>query len=241
MIKILPSGGHGFPSTKGCRNFTVDELKAVTDAAHERGAWIRAHVNYVDQILECVDAGVDVLDHADEINDECIEAMARRGTHYCPTIAKSVMTATWNPSKPRYGFMDHFGYWPDNYIEVFGNTLRRAHKAGVKLLIGDDYGPGGGFKPNFWGDEINMFVNEFQFTPAEMIQIATANGAKFFGDKTGRVAPGKIADLLVLNFDPLKDGLSRLSDPASSIAAILKDGEFMKNELASTMSLRKAS
>jgi imidazolonepropionase-like amidohydrolase len=74
-----------------------------------------------------------------------------------------------------------------------------------------------------------------------MIQITTANGAKFFGNKTGRVAPGKIADLLVLNFDPLKDGLSRLSDPASSIAAILKDGEFMKNELAPSMSLRKAS
>ena len=52
---------------------------------------------------------------------------------------------------------------------------------------------------------------------------------------------GKIADLLVLNFDPLKDGLSGFSDPASSIAAIIKDGDFTKNDLASGVGLRKAS
>jgi len=72
-----------------------------------------------------------------------------------------------------------------------------------------------------------------------MIQITTANGAKFFWNKTGRVAAGEDCRPLVLNFDPLKDGWSRLSDPASSIAAILKDGEFMKNELAPSMSLRQ--
>ncbi|RZT94877.1 imidazolonepropionase-like amidohydrolase [Advenella incenata] len=230
MMKLLPSGGHGFPHTHGMRNISLDELKAAINAAHERGAWIRGHVNYKDQIIECIENGIDIIDHADDLDDECIEAMIKHGTYYCPTIGMTVMTIRWDDTKPYFDFMQ---YYPKDeaYIERTGKILQRAQKAGVKMLIGDDYGPKYGFFPNFWGDEINMFVDEMGFEPAAVIEMVTANGAHFFNDDTGTIAKGKIADLLVLDFDPMKDGLKGFSDPAKNILSVMKSGIFARSTL----------
>lgn len=238
MMKLLPSGGHGFPHTHGMRNIGSDELKAAINAAHERGAWIRAHVNYKDQILECVENGIDIIDHADDLDDECIEAMVKHGTVYCPTIGMTVMTIRWDETKPYFDFMK---YYPkdEEYIHNMSKMLRRAQKAGVKMLIGDDYGPYYGFLPDFWGNEINMFVDELGFDPADVIEIITANGAQFFNNETGSIAPGKLADLLILNFDPLKDGFRGLSDPAANILAVMKGGAFAKSALKPGQALEK--
>lgn len=232
MIKLLPSGGHGFPSTKGLRNISLDEIQAAANAAHERGAWIRAHVNYPDQILECIEAGVDLIDHADDLDDECIEAMVKHGTYYCPTIGMTIATIRWDPSKPWLDFMQ---YYPrdEAYIEKFGAVLRRAHKAGVKMMLGDDYGPKYGFAPDLWAREINMFVDEMGFEPLEALEIATANGAHFFGGETGALEVGKLADILVTTFDPLREGWSKLCDPETNLLAIMKDGVFVKDHLTS--------
>ena len=54
---------------------TREELDAVVDAAHSRGARVRGHIVNKDAILMAIDAGVDVIDHADEMDDECIERM----------------------------------------------------------------------------------------------------------------------------------------------------------------------
>lgn len=230
MMKLLPSGGHGFPHTHGMRNLSTDELRAAIDTAHERGAWIRAHVNYKDQILECIANGIDIIDHADDLDDECIEAMVKHGTVYCPTIGMTVMTIRWNDSKPYYEFMK---YYPkdEEYIRRTAAILQRAQRAGVKMLIGDDYGPKYGFMPNFWGEEINMFIDDMGFDPAAVIQMVTANGAPFFKGETGMIAPGKLADMLVLNFDPLKSGFKGFADPAHEILAVMKGGAFAKSSL----------
>lgn len=230
MMKLLPSGGHGFPHTHGMRNISSDELIASINAAHERGAWIRAHVNYKDQIIECVENGIDIIDHADDLDDECIEAMVKHGTYYCPTIGMTVMTIRWEESKPYYEFMK---YYPrdEAYIHRMAEILKRAQKAGVKMLIGDDYGPLYGFLPDFWGNEINMFIDEMGFDPAAVIEMVTVNGARFFGGDTGSVAPGKFADLLVLGFDPLGDGFKGFSNPEQDILAVMKAGKFSKSSL----------
>lgn len=230
MMKLLPSGGHGFPHTHGMRNIGSDELKAAIDAAHERGAWIRAHVNYKDQILECVENGIDIIDHADDLDEECIEAMVKHGTVYCPTIGMTVMTIRWNETKPYFDFMK---YYPkeESYIEKMSDILLKAQKAGLKMLIGDDYGPYYGFMPDFWGNEINMFVDEMKFDPMAVIKMVTANGAPFFNNETGVIAQGKLADLLILNFNPLSDGFSGFAQPASKIAAVMKSGTFARENI----------
>jgi imidazolonepropionase-like amidohydrolase len=210
------------------RNLTREELKGAVEAAHERGTWIRAHVNYADQVLECIEAGIDLIDHADDHSDACIEAMVKHGTYYCPTIGLTIMAIRWDKTKP---ILQLLTYYPKDeaYITKMAQMLQRAQKAGVKMLIGDDYGPFHGFLPDYWGKEINMFVDELHFDPASVIPIVTSNGARFFGEETGVIAPGKLADLLVLNFDPLKDGLKPLIDPEANILGIMKGGVFVKN------------
>lgn len=239
MMKIMPSGGHGFPHTKGMRNLTREELRTAVEAAHERGTSIRAHVNYSDQVLECVKAGVDLIDHADDLNDECIEAMVKHGTYYCPTIGLTIMAIRWDKTKP---ILELLNYYPKDeaYITKMAHILQRAQKAGVKMLIGDDYGPFHGFLPDFWGNEINMFIDELKFDPAAVVEIITSNGARFFNGETGVISPGKLADLLVLNFDPLKDGFKGFSDPATNMLAVMKGGVFTKNSLSES-SAREAA
>jgi len=240
MMKLLPSGGHGFPHTHGMRNIGHDELVAAVNAAHERGAWIRAHVNYKDQILECIEAGIDIIDHADDLDDECIEAMVKHGTVYCPTIGMTVMTIRWNETKPYYEFMK---YYPkdEQYIHQMGAVLRRAQAAGVKMLIGDDYGPYYGFMPDFWGNEMNMFVDDMGFDPAAVIEIVTRNGAPFFGGETGSIAPGKLADLIVLNFDPFTDGFAGFTRPADTVLAVMKGGAFARSALSRSEGVQGAA
>ena len=230
MMKLLPSGGHGFPSTKGMRNISLDELQAAVAAAHERGCWIRAHVNYVDQILECIEAGMDIIDHADDLDDACIEAMVKHDVVYAPTIGMNVRTIRWKEGEP---WLDFMKYYPrdESYIDRMSERLRQALKAGVKMMIGDDYGPLYGFSPDLWGRELNMFVDEMKFDPIDALRLVTANGARFFNNETGMVATGKLADIVVLDFDPIKDGLHRLMDPETHFLAIMKDGEFVKNRL----------
>ena len=230
MMKIMPSGGHGFPHTTGMRNLSRPELQACVEAAHERGAWIRAHVNYKDQILECVKAGVDVIDHGDDLDDECIEAMVKHGTYYVPTIGLTIMAIRWDHRQP---MLDLLTYYPkdESYITKMAHVLKRAQQAGVKMLIGDDYGPVHGFLPDFWGKEINMFIDEMEFDPAAVIEMVTSNGAHFFGGQPGAIAQGRLADILVLDFDPLTDGFRGFETPGKSINAIMKSGLFVKNSL----------
>ena len=63
-----------------------DEIAAIVDTAHERGAKVRAHVADRAMILECIELGVDVIDHGDEIDDEIIERMVAAGTFWVPSL-----------------------------------------------------------------------------------------------------------------------------------------------------------
>lgn len=232
MIKIFPTGGHGLMETRGKRNLTPEELQACVDTAHERGAWIRAHAVYADDVIEAIEAGVDIIDHADDLDDRMIEAMVKHGTYYCPTIGMTIATIRWKEGDRYFDFMK---YYPtdERYITHFGAQLRKAQEAGIKMLIGDDYGPKYGFFPNLWGDEMGMFLKEMQFTPAQVLAMVTRNGSHFFGDATGEIAAGKLADLLVLAFDPLAEGFDQFATPETGVLAVMKDGEFVKNRLAS--------
>ena len=84
-IKVFASPGHGVRSRQ-TRNISRDELAAIVDTAHERGAKVRAHVADRAMILECIELGVDVIDHGDEIDDEIIDAMVAAGTFWVPSL-----------------------------------------------------------------------------------------------------------------------------------------------------------
>jgi imidazolonepropionase-like amidohydrolase len=220
IIKIFPTGGRGFKTGK-VSGMSPDELVAAVDAAHERGVKVRAHVVWHEQILACLEAGVDVLDHADELDEQCIELMVEKGTYWVPSLAL-VDTR---------GF-EHRSVVEEDWVNV-AKMLPVANDAGVKILAGDDYGvPDLPHALGTYAKDFVVCVEEFGIKPLDALRWATRHGAELLGlaGEIGTVAPGAFADLVVVNGDPSSDP-SILLDPKANIAAVVKGGEFITDDL----------
>ena len=218
MIKIFAAGGHG-AGTKGVRNFSRAELQAATDAAHDRGVRIRAHVVGKKFIMECIEVGIDVLDHCDDMDDECIEAMVKAGVFVLPSLFLPLKMMS----------LPMFAFSMDQMKADFNATcaiLPRAVSAGVKLCIGDDFGAAGMPHGEYAG-EMALYVEHAGITPLEVIKWATCNGGQLFGcgDELGTIEVGKLADLVVVDGDPSAD-IKVLGD-RSRIALVLKGGQLV--------------
>ena len=220
MIKLIMTGGHGFASTAGMRNITNEELRAVVDAAHERGAMVRAHTAYREEILECIDAGVDIMDHADEIDGAVIEAMVEHGTFFVPTVNMRVLA-------------ERRGEQADDLVafDSWAKQLRAAAAAGVRMIPGDDYGPKGfEHAPHMYGRELAMLVDDVGLDPLDVISIATAHGGAASRFDTGVVEAGMLADLLVVKGDPSRE-IGLLAAPGENLLAIMQSGSLVKSTL----------
>ena len=110
-------------------------------------------------------------------------------------------------------------------IEHSSETHAALRKRGVRIAIGGDYG----FAWNPQGTnarDIEHFVNYFGFSPSEALQAATKVGGELMGNETGRIAEGWLADLLLVDGDPLTE-VTLLQD-RDRIAMIMKGGELYK-------------
>ena len=226
IIKVFLSGGHAVPEFEGGMGFTRAELDAVIETAHQRGKKVRAHCAWRDVILEAVDAGLDVVDHGDQLDGECIARMAERGTFWTPS-----MFFTWQMLSPDAGLALATPEQMAPLRAEFENVGRRvpeAEKAGVRIVVGDDYGiivlPHGRY-----AEELEFYVKHVGVAPLDVLRWATKNGGELVGLPVGRVAEGFLADLLVVDGDPSAE-ISVLQDRAR-IRAILKGGRFVKDAL----------
>jgi imidazolonepropionase-like amidohydrolase len=226
MIKVFLSGGHAVPEFEGQMGFTRAELDAVIETAHQRGKKVRAHCAWRDVILEAVDAGLDVVDHGDQLDAQCIDLMAGRGTFWTPS-----MFFTWQMLSPDAGLALATPEQMAPLREEFDNVGRRvpeAQKAGVRIVMGDDYGiivlPHGRY-----AEELEFYVKQVGVAPLDVLRWATRNGGELMDLPVGQVKEGFLADLLVVDGDPSAD-VSVLQD-RSRIRAILKDGRFVKDTL----------
>ncbi|MCK9506249.1 MAG: amidohydrolase family protein, partial [Porticoccaceae bacterium] len=170
-------------------------------------------------ILECIRAGVDILDHCDFMDEECIEAIVEADILVLPSL--------YLPSKmldmPRL-----FGFTLEQTRKEFAwmcNILPKAVEAGVKLCVGDDFGtpitPHGDY-----GKELAVYVEHANIEPLEVIRWATRNGAALLGrpHELGLIEAGRLADLIVVNGDPASD-ITLLGDPAN-IPGVMRGGVF---------------
>jgi imidazolonepropionase-like amidohydrolase len=242
-IKIFASRGHGFPS-RTARNMANDELQAIVTAAHDRGVKVRAHVADKGMILECLAAGVDVLDHGDEVDEECIEIMVKNGTFWVPSLTypRMLLELGW-------GDVDGEGVMRRRYDHV-RNILPVAQQAGVKILIGDDYS--GVFRDVVNDDpldhQVGRYGREFAFygavaglEPADVLAWGTKNAGELLMDAPGKVGvieSGAQADLIIVDGDPLAD-LTLLARPEQALKAVIRDGVFVIDRLP-TVAKRKS-
>lgn len=230
-IKIFASRGHGFPNTVS-RNMDRDEIEAIVKAAHARGAKVRAHVSEKAMIMECIELGVDIIDHGNEVDEEAIAAMAERGTFWVPSLIypKCLIQLGWADAEMQRLY-DHVR-----------QTLPKAQEAGVRLLVGDDYS--GVFREVIEDDpldhEVGNYGREFAYyagidglSAEQVLAWGTRNAGEALldgEDRLGVVEEGALADLIVVDGDPVADpGL--LARPAQALKAVIRDGVFIVDRL----------
>src|SRR4051812_25879766 len=86
IIKIFLSPGHGAPSDSIGMELTEDELAAAIETAHQRGAKARAHIANKQAIITSLKLGIDVVDHGDGLDQECIDLFLETGAIFCPSM-----------------------------------------------------------------------------------------------------------------------------------------------------------
>jgi imidazolonepropionase-like amidohydrolase len=243
IIKIFASAGHGTPS-RTTRNMARDEIAATVNTAHERGAKVRAHVADKQMILECIELGVDLVDHGDEVDEECIEAMVEAGTFWVPSLVY-----IW--SLLEIGYAARFGVTRELYDNV-RRMLPVAQAAGVRILVGDDYS--GVLRDVLKDDpldhQVGNYGREFAYygeieglAPTDVLSWGTSNAGQLLVDPPGRVGvvePGAIADLIVVDGDPLAD-LSLLARPNDALKAVIRDGGLVIDRLPRGGATRQAA
>jgi imidazolonepropionase-like amidohydrolase len=228
IIKIFMDGGHALLYGMDFVSMTDAELHAAVEATHHRQKLIRCHVTAKQGIMKCLAAGVDVYDHVDGMDRECIDGFVASGSFVCPSLylTKAIiakLTALGQENEPMVRAL-RADY--DHMLEI----LPEASAAGVKLMVGDDWGTA--MTPH--GDyikELEVYVNEAGIDPLEVIRWATRNAGECMqrGDPLGTIEEGKLADLIVVRGDPSKN-ISILGDTAN-LLAIMKDGKFVKETL----------
>src|SRR5262245_24537669 len=203
------------------------EIAAVVEEAHRRNARVAIHSRGSASTRAAAEAGVDWIIHTDLATEADLDVVAKAGIPIVPTMTFLAMVVEANG---RYGQdviqMDvsrmkrHF----DRLIRV----VEQARSRGVRILAGTDTG-NNFFMPfgEYHAKELEIFVSYCGFTPMEAIVTATHGNAFAMGlpDDLGLLAPGKLADIIVLDRDPLAD--IRVLQAGRHLAWVIKDGKVV--------------
>ena len=227
IVKLYPTGGHGLPNDAGFMSMSEDEVNVAVRTAHDRGAKIRGHLISKHGIKVALEAGIDVVDHGDGMDDECIDLFLKQGTFLAPSL--------YFPSRLVGAYLGGEAPGLASMIPELEHTLenhparvKRANDAGVPIVVGDDFGFGSLLPHGDYAKELAVYPELCGVSNLEVIRWATANGAALQGrlHELGTVEEGKLADLLVVDGDPAKD--LRVLQDRENLKAIIKGGEFVK-------------
>ena len=219
-IKITVTGGVLSEAKSGDNpQFTQEEVNAVVTAAKDYGMWVAVHAHGAEGMKRAIRAGVDSIEHGTFMDEEAMELMIENGTYYVPTISAGEFVAA--KSKIDNYFPDIVRPKAASVGPQIGNTFSKAYKKGVKIAFGTD----AGVQPHGTNWEEFVFMVKNGMPEMEAIQSATMETAKLLriDDTLGSIETGKIADIIAVKGDPIKD-ISVLKD----IALVIKDGKVYK-------------
>jgi imidazolonepropionase-like amidohydrolase len=224
VIKCATTGGASSRPEHGPRDgaFNLDEMHALTEEAHALDRRVMCHALGGRGLRIAIDAGVDSIEHGCYLDEEpeLLDKMAQRGIFFVPTFA----VYDFHRKSPSPHVRERARHLEEHHVE----SLRRAFAAGVKIAAGTDAG-GHGHPSNAL--EIECLVKA-GLTPLQALQAATGWAAECIGRERelGTIEKGKLADLIVVDGDPLAD-VSILQKP-ERIVLVLKGGEIAANRMA---------
>jgi imidazolonepropionase-like amidohydrolase len=221
VIKFMASGG---VLSKGDRadleQYSPEEMRAIVAESHRLGRKVAAHAHAAVAIRDAAEAGVDSIEHGSFMNEEDILVMKQHGTYLCPTL----YLMDW--------FMENYqklGLTPDMIAKAkvvmpaARENVSRAMREGVKIAFGTDAAV---YPHGLNAHEFPVMVR-MGMTPLAAIQAATINAADLLGwsDKVGTLEPGKFADIIAVDGDPLAD-----TSVLEHVKFVMKGGDVVKNE-----------
>ena len=194
--------------------FTAEEVNAIVDEAHRKGRKVSCHAFAGEGLRNCLNAGVESIEHGVELDDADIRLMVQKGIYLVPTLYHYQLDRERDMKK----------YDGHTVAEVSEHSFRRALAGGVKIAFGSGVGP---FPHGTQTKEFEYLV-KFGMTPLQAIRAATSEAALLMGwqDRIGSVEPGKFADLVAVAGDPLAD-ITELE----RVKFVMKGGGVFKNEL----------
>ncbi len=219
LIKICATGG---VLSKGddpqASQYTLEEMRAIVADAHRLGRKVAAHAHGAQGILWASEAGVDSIEHGSYINDEAIAEMKKNGTYLVPTL----YLEDWMLEK---GNLPPF--YHQKMVDIIGvakGNIKRAMQVGVKIALGTDAAV---YPHGLNAHELDVYVNQLGMTPLAALQSATLNAADLMGlsAKNGSLEPGKWADIIAVDKNPLDD-----VRVLQNVKFVMKAGVVYKNE-----------
>ena len=228
QVKIMASGGVASPSDPIWNlQYSSEEMRAIVEEAEGWRTYAMAHAYTPEAIRRAVDAGVRTIEHGNLIDRATAEHMRAKNAYLVPTL---VTYFAIDELGRKLGFPAVSQAKVKDVLDQGLGSLELARDAGLSL----------GFGTDLLGETHDQQSREFEIrgrvlSPAEVIRSATVVNAEILG-KTGElgvVAPGALADLLVVDGDPLEN-LLLLAEPEKHLAAVLKGGRFAVDRLSAS-------
>jgi imidazolonepropionase-like amidohydrolase len=223
LIKICATGG---VMSKGddpnASQYTREEMKAIVEEAHRLGRKVAAHAHGAEGVSWASEAGVDSIEHGHLMDDNSIATLKKNGTYIVPTL----YLMDWNRENLSKRNAPDFVVRKMQSVSAVGqNNLKKAFTAGVKVAFGTDAAV---YPHGLNAHEFAVYVR-LGMTPLQAIQTATINASDLLGwsAKVGTLEPGKWADLIAVDGDPLKDVTT-----LEQVKFVMKGGEVIKNHYA---------
>ncbi len=227
FVKMIATGG---VMTKGvdpgATQFTLEELLAGVEEARKAGRRTATHAQGTEGIKNSLWAGVNSIEHGFFLDDEAIELMLEMNAFLVPTLNApyQIIRGGVKRGVPRYAVEKSKAVMKSHF-----QSVRRAYKAKIPIAMGTDAGT----PFNCHGEnlkEMELLVKA-AMTPMEAVTATTKTASEVLGleKKIGTLEKGKLADLIVVDGDPVKD--IRLLQNRDKILAIMKEGCLYKNQL----------
>jgi imidazolonepropionase-like amidohydrolase len=219
LIKVIATGAVLTRGSKpGVAEYSEEELRAAVEEAAKYGARVAAHAHGAVGIKNAVRAGVASIDHGSLIDDEGIRLMRERGTYLAADIYNGDYIAS---EGKRLGWPQEFLQKNEETTDAQREGFRKAVAAGVRIAYATD----AGVYPHGLNAKQLPYMVRYGMTPMGAIQSATIEAARLIGwkDRVGSIAPGKFADVIAVEGDPLAD-LSRFMQ----VSFVMKGGTVYK-------------